>query len=118
LQYFSKYISLQTKCGSIHSSIAITFSETSQRKQLVAKKSLAAHKVFRDCVDNIKCRESENKPAKEKSMASYTVSETDARVYDSEDYAQWQASKKEIMAQLPGGVEVYHPEGFVIFVTE
>ena len=51
-------------------------------------------------------------------MASYTLSESAAKVYDSGDYAQWQAYAKEIMSRLPGGVEVYHPEGFVIFVTE
>jgi hypothetical protein len=46
------------------------------------------------------------------------LSESDAKVYDSGDYAQWSAVKKEIISQLPGDVEVYHPYGFVIFVTE
>jgi hypothetical protein len=51
-------------------------------------------------------------------MASYTLGESVAEVYDSGDYAQWQEEKNGIMSRLPGGVEVYHPEGFVIFVTE
>ena len=51
-------------------------------------------------------------------MASYTLSKSAAKVYDSGDYAQWQACEKGNMARLPSGVEVYHPYGFVIFVTE
>ena len=51
-------------------------------------------------------------------MASYTLSGSAAKVYDSGDYAQWQEEMNGIISRLPGGVEVYHPEGFVIFVTE
>jgi hypothetical protein len=51
-------------------------------------------------------------------MASYTLSESVAAAYDRGDCAQSQVAKREIMTRLPGGVEVYHPEGFVIFVTE
>ena len=50
-------------------------------------------------------------------MASYTLSGSVAAVYDGGDCVQWQEEKKEIMVRLPSGVEVYHPEGFVIFVT-
>jgi hypothetical protein len=51
-------------------------------------------------------------------MASYTLSKSDAKAYDGGDCAQWQSRKRELMSRLPSGVEVYHPEGFVIFVTD